>query len=66
MKCTSWEMKTSVPLVMLQRQDERLHGVDVQVRGRLVHQEQIRRIDEELDQVQPRLFSPPLSTSVFL
>ncbi len=30
-------------LVVLQREDQRLHGEDVEVRGRLVHQQEIRR-----------------------
>ena len=40
-----------------EREDERLDGVDVEVRGRLVHEEEVRRIDEELDEVQARLLA---------
>src|ERR1039458_1165925 len=43
--------------VSLQRERERLNRVDVEVRGRFVHQQQVRRIHEELDEIQPAFFT---------
>src|SRR5688572_178754 len=39
--------------VALERKGQRLDSVDVQVSGGLVHEEEVRRIDEKLDEVQP-------------
>src|SRR6266545_4421651 len=39
-------------LVAFQRERERLDGVDVKVCRRLVHEEEVRRINEEFDEVQ--------------
>ena len=42
---------------LLQGQDEAFDGPDVQVGRRLVHEQQVRRIDEELHEVQAALFT---------
>ena len=44
-------------LVLLERADQRVDGADVQVRRRLVHQQQVRRIEQQLDQREPALFA---------
>jgi len=43
--------------VGFEREDERFDGEDVEVGGRLVHQENIRGIDEELDEVEAGFFA---------
>ena len=45
------------PLVLLQRADQRVDAADVEVGRRLVHEQQVRRIEQQLDQRQPRLLS---------
>jgi hypothetical protein len=47
MKYTSWLMKMSVPSYWLERVDERVDRRDVEVGRRLVHQQQVGRVDEE-------------------
>src|SRR3954469_14810447 len=51
---------------MLQRSNQRLDSMDIEVRRRLVHQEQVRRIDEELDEVQPRFFAAAEDCGLFV
>ena len=43
--------------VAFQRERERLDGVDVQMRGRLVHEQKVRRIHEKLHEIEPALFA---------
>src|ERR1035441_8944911 len=43
--------------VAFQRERERLDGVDVEVRGRFVHEQEVRRVHEELDEIQPAFFA---------
>ena len=43
--------------VTLQRERERFDGVDVEVRRRLVHQQQVRRIHEKFDEIQTAFFA---------
>ena len=43
--------------VTLQCERERLNGVDVEVRGRFVHQQKVRRIHEKFHEVQPAFFA---------
>lgn len=45
------------PLVGAERHDQRLHGVDVEVGGRLIHEQKIRRVDQELHQIQAGLLA---------
>ena len=44
-------------LVLRERADQRVDAADIEMRRRLVHQQQIRRIEQQLDQREPRLFS---------
>ena len=44
-------------LVALQSHREGFHRRDVEVRGGLVHQQQVGRIDQELNEVQPALLA---------
>ena len=50
-------MKMSVPSILLQRADERVDAGHVEMRRRLVHEQEIRRIEQQLDQRQPALFA---------
>ena len=53
-------------LVALEGEDERLDGVDVEVRRRFVHEQQVRRVNEELDKVEARLFTTAENASLFV
>ena len=44
------------PLVLLKRANERVDRADIEVRRRLVHQEKIRRVEQNLHQREPRFF----------
>ena len=44
-------------LVLLERADEGVDGPDIQVRGRLVHEQEIWRIEQQLDERKARFFS---------
>ena len=46
------------PFVLEQRLGQALDTVDVEVRRRLVHQQEVWRVDEKLDQIDPTLFAP--------
>ena len=43
--------------ISFEREDEGFHRKQVEVGGRLVHEEQVRGIDEEFHQAEPALFS---------
>ena len=51
--------------VALQRQRQRLDGMDVEVGSRFVHQQEVRRVDEELDQVEPALLAAAQDGGLF-
>ena len=50
-------MKIERAFVTLQREHERFDRVNVEMRGGLVHEQQVWRIDEKLDQIEPALFA---------
>ena len=45
------------PFVLRERADERVDRADVEMRRRLVHEQEIRRIEQQLDQREPRFFA---------
>ena len=45
------------PLVLLQRVDQRVDAADIEMRRRLIHEQEIRRIEQQLHQREARLFA---------
>src|SRR5579862_4233168 len=45
------------PFVRLQGEDERLDSMNVEMGGRLIHEKEVWRVDEEFDEVQPALLA---------
>src|SRR6478736_1191426 len=43
--------------IAFERQRERFHREDVQMRRRFIHQQQVRRVHQELDEIEPALFA---------
>ena len=65
MKCTSWLMKMSVPSILLERANESVDRADIQMRRRLVHEQEVRRIEQKLNQRQPRFLAAAEHTDRF-
>ena len=51
--------------VWFQRLDERVHARQIEMRRRLVHQQQVRRIEQELHQREPAFFATAQYTHWF-
>ena len=58
-------MKISVPSKLLQRVEQRVNARHVQMRRRLVHQQQVRRIEQQFHQREPAFFAAAQDADLF-
>src|SRR4030088_1538954 len=45
-------------VILLERADEGVDRADIEMRGRLIHEQEIWRIEQQFDQSQSRFFAP--------
>ena len=58
--------KDQCSLVTCEREDERFDAVDVEVGRRLVHEEEVRRVHQEFDEVEPTFFTAAQNPGFFV